>query len=79
MDALEANLPKVECSEQMPVDVKCEVLEKVDDDAEVSSRGGQRENRLTSIIDHLRCQSKIKGKKLNHFLLYYIFGFVVSI
>lgn len=40
-------------------DVKSEVLVK-EEGAERNT--SHRENRLTTIIDHLRCQSKMKGR-----------------
>ncbi|XP_049694294.2 polyhomeotic-like protein 3 isoform X1 [Helicoverpa armigera] len=63
MEAIESNRqsPKVQCSDEVSDD-KSEVSVKIEDDGdEVMSRGTQRENRLTSIIDQLRCQSKMKG------------------
>ncbi|KAH9627933.1 hypothetical protein HF086_015377 [Spodoptera exigua] len=69
MEAIQSSVqsPKVKCSEEVS-EVKSEVLVKLEDDGdEVMSKGSQRENRLTSIIDQLRCQSKLKGAVVDHF------------
>ncbi|XP_026739212.1 uncharacterized protein LOC113502038 [Trichoplusia ni] len=60
MEAVQSKLqsPKVQCSEVNEKEVSVKVEEDVE---EVASRGSQRENRLTSIIDQLRCQSEMKG------------------
>ena len=74
MEAVESNRqsPKVQCSDDVD-DVKGEVSVKIEDDAdEVLSRGSQRENRLTSIIDQLRCQSKMKGRVLILYLRVFV-------
>ncbi|CAH0585563.1 unnamed protein product [Chrysodeixis includens] len=62
MEAVQPKLqsPKVQCSEVDDKEVSVSV--KVEDDVEeVARSGSQRENRLTSIIDQLRCQSQMKG------------------
>ncbi|CAB3261667.1 unnamed protein product [Arctia plantaginis] len=62
MEAIQSKLPtsKVQCSEDVS-EVKSDVSVKMEEDCdEVMSKGNQRENRLTSIIDQLRCQSKMK-------------------
>ncbi|CAH0691980.1 unnamed protein product [Spodoptera exigua] len=66
MEAIQSSVqsPKVKSSEEMS-EVKSEVLVKLEDDGdEVMSKGSQRENRLTSIIDQLRCQSKLKEERV---------------
>ncbi|XP_022838051.1 uncharacterized protein LOC111365089 [Spodoptera litura] len=63
MEAIQSSVQsqEVKCSEEVS-EVKSDVLVKEEDDGdEVMSKGSQRENRLTSIIDQLRCQSKLKG------------------
>ncbi|CAG9561734.1 unnamed protein product [Danaus chrysippus] len=49
-------------------DDKCGVKEE--DDGRMMN---QRENRLTTIIDQLRCQSKLKGKRYFNTLVYSYF------
>lgn len=67
MEAIQSSVQsqEVKCSEEVG-EVKSDVLVKVEDDGdEAMSKGSQRENRLTSIIDQLRCQSKLKGNHTN--------------
>ncbi|KAG6444537.1 hypothetical protein O3G_MSEX003436 [Manduca sexta] len=56
---MEPNVSNVRCSEVGEVN-KSEVKMEPEDE-EVVVRGNQRENRLTTIIDQLRCQGKNRG------------------
>lgn len=54
----------VKCSDEVRAVVKSEVSVvkmETDDGDEVVKAVVNRENRLTSIIDQLRCQNKLKG------------------
>lgn len=69
MEAVQSKLqsPNVQCSGEVS-EVKSEVSVKVEYDGDdVVAKGSQRENRLTSIIDQLRCQSQMKGKPSNSY------------
>lgn len=70
MEAIQSKLAtsNVQCSDDVS-EVKSDVSVKVEEDSdEVMSKGNHRENRLTSIIDQLRCQNKMKGKDETTFL-----------
>ncbi|KAF9821995.1 hypothetical protein SFRURICE_018942 [Spodoptera frugiperda] len=72
MEAIQSSVQsqEVKCSEEVG-EVKSDVLVKVEDDGdEGMSKGSQRENRLTSIIDQLRCQSKLKEYSTHLMRLY---------
>ncbi|KAJ0176484.1 hypothetical protein K1T71_007663 [Dendrolimus kikuchii] len=60
MEAVESVQSKMACSGDVSDEGDKTVIKTEDDEADEASSRGNRENRLTTIIDQLRCQTKVK-------------------